>query len=110
MVRNISLQKKGNFYIFKLLNTLEENPVLVFCVLKLLICMYMNPVASVSVRQSKKPLDCLLFFSFPPSETSERWLIDARALPLDALPAWMDLGWDRKDKTPSQPPKTPVLK
>lgn len=92
---------------FKLLNTLEENPILVR-VLKFLICMSTNPVASVSVRQSKKPLDCLLFFS--PSETSERWLIDARALPLDALPAWMDLGWDRKDKTPSQPPKTPVLK
>lgn len=75
--------------------------------------MNMNPVASVSVEQSKKPLDCLIFFSFfpfSPSETSERWLIDARALPLDALPAWMDLGWDRKDKTPSQPPKTPVLK
>lgn len=97
---------------FKLLNTLEENTILVvFCVLKLLICMYMNPVAAVSVRQSKKPLDCLLFFfSFSLSETSERWLIDARALPLDALPAWMDLGRDRKDKTPSQPPKTPVLK
>lgn len=50
---------------FKLLNTLEENTILVvFCVLKVLICMYMNPVASVSVRQSKKPLDCLLFFFF----------------------------------------------
>lgn len=43
-------------------------------------------------------------------ETLERWLIDARALPLDSFPAWKDLGWDREDKTPSQPPKTPVLK
>lgn len=67
-----------------------------------------------SARKSNQALVCLLFgfFSKPleERETLERWLIDARALPLDSLPAWKDLGWDREDKTPSQPPKTPVLK
>lgn len=35
---------------------------------------------------------------------------DGRALPSDSAPAREDLGWDREDETPSQPPKTPVLK
>lgn len=64
MLRNISQQKKVILTHFKRLNALEEKPILDFCVRKLLICIYMNPVAGVSVRQSKKPLDCLLFFPF----------------------------------------------
>lgn len=73
-----------------------------------------NCLSLGSARTSNQAPVCLLFgfFSKPleERETLERWLIDARVLPLDSLPAWKDLGWDRKDKTPSQPPKTPDLK
>lgn len=69
----------------------------------------------VSFREHKHPTHSLFAFrlflhAVEERETLERWLIDARVLPLASLPAWKDLGWDRKDKTPSQPPKTPVLK
>ena len=43
-------------------------------------------------------------------ESLERWLIDAKPLPLESVLASEDWGWDREDKTPSQPPQTPVLK
>lgn len=71
-------------------------------------------LSSVFVRQSHQPLVCLLFgfFSMPleERETLERWLIDARALPLDSLPAWEDLGWDRGRQDAISASKNPCLK